>query len=159
MKLVLAAVAVVVLGGCASSESASGSATPTPTPSAAASPSASTSPGIETPVESQRLAPAPDLPIGALCSTQITVTTDGNATPLLCKSGAVNVPAWRFYAEVSASILGLGLNPTQGQVQGAICDDFKHNHASKTAETSGYRLATAYYGWAFNVDPAQMSCP
>jgi hypothetical protein len=52
----------------------------------------------------------------------------------------------------------LGLNPTQGQVQGAICDDFKHNHATKTAETSGYKLATAYYGWTFNVDPAQVSC-
>ncbi len=158
MKLLLAAVAVFVLGGCASSESASSSNTPTPTPSAAATPSASATPGGETPVATQRLAPAPDLPIGALCSTQITVTADGNATPLLCRSGAVNVPAWRFYAEVSASVLGLGLNPTQGQVQGAICDDFKHNHATKTAETSGYKLATAYYGWTFNVDPAQVSC-
>jgi hypothetical protein len=158
MKLLLAAVAVVVLGACASSESASSSNTPTPTPSAAATPSPSATPGPETPVATQRLAPAPDLPIGALCSTQITVTADGNATPLLCRSGAVNVPAWRFYAEVSASVLGLGLNPTQGQVQGAICDDFKHNHATKTAETSGYKLATAYYGWTFNVDPAQVTC-
>jgi hypothetical protein len=158
MKLLLAAVAVFVLGGCAPSESASSSNTPTPTPSAAATPSASATPGAETAVATQRLAPAPDLPIGALCSTQITVTGDGNATPLLCRSGAVNVPAWRFYAEVSASVLGLGLNPTQGQVQGAICDDFKHNHATKTAETSGYKLATAYYGWTFNVDPAQVSC-
>jgi len=158
MKLLLAAAAVVVLGGCASSETASGSPTPTASPSAAATISPSPSPGGETPVPAQRLAPAPDLPVGTLCSTQITVTADGNATPLLCHSGAVNVPAWRFYAEVSASVLGLGQNPTQGQVQAAICDDFKHNHASKTAETSGYKLATAYYGWTFNLDPAQVSC-
>jgi len=109
-------------------------------------------------VPAQVLAPASDLPVANLCSAQITVTADGNATPLLCHSGALNVQAWKFYAGVSASVLGLGLNPTQGQVESAICDDLKHQHATKPEETSGYQLATAYYGWTFNLDPAKVVC-
>src|SRR5207249_6787314 len=62
--------------------------------------SISISPGAESPVPAQILSPAPDLPVANLCSTQITVTANGNAIPLLCQSGAVNVPAWRFYADV-----------------------------------------------------------
>jgi hypothetical protein len=78
--------------------------------------------------------------------------------PLLCSYGAVNVQAWRFYSSVSASVLGLGLNPTQGQVVAAMCDDIKHNHAIGPEEASGYKLAAAYYGWTFNFDPAKVSC-
>ena len=107
----------------------------------------------------QVLSPAQGLPIGSLCSTQITVQADGNAAPLFCRSGALNVPAWRFYADISASVLGIGLNPTEGQVESAICDDFKHQHATKTEETSGYKLAMTYYGWTFNLDPAKVVCP
>ena len=106
----------------------------------------------------QVLSPASDLPVGNLCSSQITVTADGNATPLLCHSGALNVQAWRFYSGVSASVMGLGLNPTQGQVQSAICDDFAHNHATRPEEANGYKLATAYYGWTFNLDPTKTTC-
>ena len=98
-----------------------------------------------------------------LCTTAIVVSADGNATPLLCKSGALNgalnVQAWRFYAGVSASVLGIGLNPTQGQVESAICDDLKRNHATRPEEASGYKLATVYYGWTFNIDVAGLSCP
>ena len=107
----------------------------------------------------QVLPPATDPPAADLCSKQITATGDGNVTPLLCTTGAVNVQAWRFYAEISASVLGLGLNPTQGQVINAVCDDITHNHATRTQEVSGYKLASTYYGWAFNVDPAKQACP
>ena len=107
----------------------------------------------------QVLPPAPDLPVAQLCSAQISTTADGNAGPLLCHSGAVNVQAWNFYASVSASILGLGLNPTQGQAESAICDDLKHNHATSIEEASGYRLAATYYGWTFNLDPTKVTCP
>ncbi len=107
----------------------------------------------------QVLAPASDLPVANLCSAQITITADGNATPLLCKSGAPNVQAWKFHAGVRATVLGLGLNPSEGQVESAICDDFKNQHATKPEETSGYRLAMTYYGWTFNLDPAKVVCP
>jgi hypothetical protein len=109
-------------------------------------------------VPQQVLPPAPDLPVAQLCSAQITTTVDGNATPLLCHSGAVNVQAWKYYASISASILGLGLNPTQGQAESAICDDINHNHATRAEEASGYRLAATYYGWSFTVDVTKVSC-
>ena len=105
------------------------------------------------------LPPAPDLPVAQLCSAAITTTANGNAGPLLCHSGAVNVQAWSYYAGVSASILGLGLNPTEGQAESAICDDEKHNHATQTEEASGYRLAATYYAWTFAIDVTKVSCP
>ena len=104
------------------------------------------------------LPPASDLPNAALCSAPVQTTADGNARPLLCAGGAVNVEAWKFYASISASILGLGLNPTEGQAESALCDDFKHNHATRTEEVSGFQLAKAYYGWGFTVDPTTASC-
>jgi hypothetical protein len=124
-----------------------------------ASPSPTPSPvNGETPVPQQVLAPATDPPVANLCSAPITATADGNAGPLLCSSGAVNVQAWKFYASVSASVLGLGLNPTQGQVENAICDDIAHNHATKPEEGNGYKLAATYYGWSFNLDAAKVTC-
>lgn len=107
----------------------------------------------------QVLPPASDPPVANLCSAPVSVTADGNAAPLLCKSGAVNVKAWQFYATVSSSVLGLGLNPTEGQAESAICDDFKHGHATRPEEQSGYKLASTYYGWTFNLDPAKLACP
>lgn len=104
------------------------------------------------------LAPATDPPVANLCSAAVAVGADGSATPLLCKSGAVNVQAWRFYATVSASVLGLGLNPTEGQVESAICDDLNHNKATRPEEGAGYTLASTYYGWSFAVDVAKVSC-
>jgi hypothetical protein len=104
------------------------------------------------------LAPATDPPVANLCSATIATTADGNASPLICKSGAVNVQAWRFYATVSASVLGLGLNPTEGQVESAICDDLNHNQATRPEEASGYTLASTYYGWSFAIDVTKVSC-
>jgi len=144
---------------CSSPQNTATQPSPTATPNAPVTASPSTSPGLESPVPTQRLAPAPDLPVANLCSTQIASTADGNAVPLLCQSGALNVPAWRFYADVSASVLGLGLNPTAGQVEAAICDDFKRGHATKLQEQSGYKLASTYYGWNFDIDPAKVTCP
>ena len=104
------------------------------------------------------LAPATDLPVASLCQTDIAFTADGNATPLLCKSGALNVQAWFFYKSVSASVLGIGLNPTEGQVESAICDDLNHNKATRSEEASGYKLASTYYGWSFAIDVSRVSC-
>ena len=143
---------------CSSQSSASSTPTPSPSPTALASPSPTPSPGAETPVGQQVLAPAQDLPVAQLCTTAIAVSADGNATPLLCKTGAVNVQAWKYYATISASILGLGLNPTQGQAESAVCDDINHNHATRPEEASGFTLASTYYGWSFKVDVTRVSC-
>ena len=109
-------------------------------------------------MQKQVLAPAQDLPVANLCQTSVSFTADGNVTPLLCKSGALNVQAWFFYKSVSASILGLGLNPTEGQAESAVCDDLNHNHATRVEEVSGFKLAATYYGWSFAVDVTKVSC-
>lgn len=105
------------------------------------------------------LPPATDPPVAQLCSKPISTTSDGNATPLFCSTGAVNVLAWAFYGAVSASILGLGLNPASGQPQAAMCDDIAHNGAKSAQEVNAYRLAAAYYGWTFTLDPSKLTCP
>jgi len=148
----------LLLSGCSSGQTAS-VATPSPTPTVLASPSPSpTSSSDETPVAQQVLPPAQDPPVAMLCSKPITAATNGNASPLFCSTGAVNVLAWKFYADISASILGLGLNPNQGQPESAMCDDLAHNGANRSEEVNGYRLAAAYYGWTFNIDPAKVTC-
>jgi hypothetical protein len=111
---------------------------------------------VGTPVAQQTLPPATERPIGQLCSAPIQTTANGNAGPLLCRGGEVNVLAWRHYAEVSNTVLGLGQNPTQGQVEGALCADLRTNHATASIESSGYQLAKAYYGWSFLTDPTQV---
>jgi hypothetical protein len=109
-------------------------------------------------VAPQVLPPATDMPAGMLCSTPITTASDGNAAPLLCSSGAVNVQAWAYYADISQSVLGLGANPAPEQPISAMCDDIAHNGASRAQEASGYRLAAAYYGWTFDIDPTRINC-
>lgn len=152
-------IALVVLAAACSTGApqAEASASPSASPTVSASPSTSPSTG-ETPVDRQVLPPATDFPVANLCSAPVQAAADGRATPLLCKSGAVNVLAWKFYSTISASILGLGLNPTQGQAESAVCDDIDHNHATRPEEVDGFKLASTYYGWSFIVDPLHDPC-
>ena len=106
----------------------------------------------------QVLPPATDPPVAQLCSKAVVASADGNASPLFCLSGAVNVLAWQFYSDISQSILSLGLNPNEGQPQAAMCDDIAHNGAKPAQEADAYRLAAAYYGWMFTFDPTKVTC-
>jgi hypothetical protein len=133
---------------------------PTPTPSPVASPSPTpTSTGDEVAVESHVLPPASDPPVARLCSKPIATTSDGNAGPLFCHDGSINVLAWAYYGAVGVSIMSLGLNPNNGQPQAAMCDDMAHNGAKPSQEANAYRLAAAYYGWSFTFDPTKVTCP
>jgi hypothetical protein len=109
-------------------------------------------------VPQQVLSPATEPPVAMLCSKAVVSAADGNASPLFCTNGAVNVNAWAFYSQISESILSLGLNPNEGQPQSAICDDLAHNGATRATEVNGYKLAKAYYGWTFTFDPAKVTC-
>ena len=129
------------------------SAIPPATATAVATPSSG-----EVSVARQVLPPATDPPVVDLCSKPVVNTADGNVVPLQCSTGALNVQAWTYYSTISASILGLGLNPSPAQPQSAMCDDIQHNGASRAQEPSGYRLAKAYYGWTFDVDPNKLTC-
>jgi hypothetical protein len=149
---------MVFVAAC-SSEPAGVLPSPTPSVSAAPSPSPSPSPsGDEVPVDSHVLPPATDAPVGKLCATPITTTSDQNAKPLFCHDGSVNVLAWAFYGAVGVSIMSLGLNPNNGQPQAAMCDDIAHNGAKPSQEANAYRLAAAYYGWSFTFDPTKVTC-
>jgi hypothetical protein len=152
-----ASLAALLTSACGSTPSAAASPSPTATvsPSASAAPSPS---GDETPVATQLLPPAPDLPVANLCAKPVVISADGNALPLTCSNGDLNVRAWQYYASISASVLGLGLNPTQGQAESAICDDLNHNHATRAEESNGYRLARLYYGWTFDIDVTKLTC-
>jgi hypothetical protein len=159
MKSILALLVLLVFCGCASQPAAQSSPSATASATTGDQPTATpTASNDETPVARQALPPATDLPSADLCSKTISTTADGRATPLLCTSGAVNVLAWKFYASISASILGLGLNPTQGQGESAVCDDLAHNHATRPEEVDGFKLAATYYGWNFQVDPLHDPC-
>ncbi len=120
-----------------------------------ARPSAATD---EVPVPRQVLPPATDPPNVDLCSKPVVTTSDGNVRPLQCSNGALNVQAWTYYSTISASILGLGLNPSPAQAPSAMCDDIHHNGASRAQEPNGYRLARLYYGWTFTLDPTTVTC-
>jgi hypothetical protein len=151
--------AVAVVAAACSSQLPAELASPSPSASPTVSPSPSPSPsGNEEAVPQQVLPPATDPPAAQLCRTPITVTSDQNATPLFCHDGSVNVLAWTFYGQVSPSILGLGLNPANGQPQSAMCDDLAHNGAKPSQEANAYRLAAAYYGWKFSFDPTKVTC-
>ena len=152
------AIAALLLAAC-SSEPPGVLPTPSSSPSPIPSPSPSASPtSNEVPVESHVLPPATDPPVARLCSTPITTTSDGNAGPLFCHDGSVNVLAWAYYGGVGVSIMSLGLNPANGQPQAAMCDDMKHNGAKASQEAIAYRLAAAYYGWSFTFDPTKVTC-
>jgi hypothetical protein len=150
--------AVLMLAAC-SSPQPTATTTPPPASPTIQSPSPSSSPSTdEVPVPEQVLPPATDAPVAMLCSRPIVAAADGNATPLFCRSGALNVLAWKYYSDISASILSLGLNPNEGQPQAAMCDDIAHNGATRSTEVNGYRLAAAYYGWTFSFDPTKVTC-
>src|SRR5919201_4854327 len=115
VRFVTLVVLALVAGACSSelpaatpsgSESSSAAVSPSPTPSAS---------GSEELVPQQVLPPATDPPLAQLCRTPINITSDQNAGPLFCHDGAVNVLAWTYYGAISSSILGLGLNPNNGQ--------------------------------------------
>jgi hypothetical protein len=126
--------------------------TPTPVPPVSA-PSPTPLP-IGTPVGRQVLAPAKVLPVAALCSYKLTATADGNFTPLFCRSGALNVLAWRSYVLISPNLMSLGRSATLEEIRTAMCLDGKDTHATKPEEGYGYEISAAYYGWKFATDPA-----
>ena len=152
---------LVLLSAACSGQPAAAVPTPSPPATASASPASSPSPSPtsdEVAVAPEVLAPATDMPVAKLCSKPISTTADGNAIPLQCSDGALNVQAWAYYAEISQSILGLGLNPAPGQPVAAMCDDIAHNGATRVEEANGYRLAAKYYGWTFGLDPTKITC-
>jgi hypothetical protein len=171
LREIAAIAGLVVLGACSSSSpiasssfspdsSASTSptlvASPVPSPSPSPSPFILPTPSplpIGTSVQRQVLAPAKVLPVGGLCSQTLLHTTDGNVRPQFCRSGAVNVLAWRFYVPISSNVMSLGRSATLQNVKAAFCRDGSSYRPTVVEETYAYELSAAYYGWHFATDP------
>jgi hypothetical protein len=102
----------------------------------------------------QALAPATVPPAIGLCSEQLSYGADGNASPLFCAKGQLNVLAWKYFAADHPRVMSLGPNASPQDVEHAICADM--SKSTGPIETSTYQLAAAYYGWSFGVVPTDV---
>ena len=132
-------------------------ATPAATPSAAGNTQSS---------DQDVLAPATVPPVDKECSYPVTRTADGNATPLLCQDGRLNVQAWGFYYAgfADSELLRLGQGATATQVYQAMCHDYSDLRMTKPETESTEELAQAYYGWdvsasSLSVQLTKEGCP
>jgi len=100
---------------------------------------------------SDRLSPAPDLPVGHACTHSLVHDADGNVTPLLCSPTRFNVQAWRWYARNSSvPVLALPRHATLADVEGALC---RVQNSTAAMRYSEYQLARTYNDWRFSPNP------
>jgi len=91
------------------------------------------------------------------CDVVIDLTEDGNAQPLTCRGGHVNVGAWLFYAELRPSLMHLSSHATRSQIVVAICT-VRSNHppgyniggVTLPELVSEFELAVAYNDWPYH---------
>jgi hypothetical protein len=81
------------------------------------------------------------------CSLTLQIGQDGNAGPVLCPDGGINVLAWNYFAKLSPLVLALSPAASVQQVETAMCTDLKTS--TTPIETSAGQLAFRYYGWQF----------
>jgi hypothetical protein len=93
------------------------------------------------------LAPATVAPVVHECHQTVTKTQDGNAMPLICDAGGLNVDAWNFYAKLGTSVMSIGRTSTVARLIAAMCNDVIVNHATSSQEVSAAALASYYYAW------------
>jgi hypothetical protein len=99
----------------------------------------------------EALPPAPGPPVVGLC-TQALTHANGSVSPLFCANGDINRLAWAYFANAQVRVLGLGIFASDTEVAAAVGQDVK-GRATDSAECDAYRLAVAYYGWSFGLDP------
>lgn len=96
------------------------------------------------------LSPATVAPKAPECSQQLQVGADGNAGPLTCSHGALNILAWAYFAKNDPLVMIIGPNAVPNQVLQAMCSDLRTS--TIPIELSAYELASRYYGWRFGID-------
>jgi hypothetical protein len=151
LRIAAIALGVLALGlaGCSS----------TPTSSASNSggqPSAPTQAPTSTP-NPLILAPAITPSSVGICSQQMSFGADGNASPIVCSNGAINVVAWTYFEVNAPALFAAGADASEGQVAGFV----QQLQGPIPSNESGYCLAAAYYGGPLpstSIRPAR-SCP
>jgi len=106
--------------------------------------------------DGQPLAPAPAPPATGLCTEQLMIAVNGTAAPLTCANGDLNTRAWEHYARTQPFVMGLGPGATPEDVGRAMCADFDRTENTIPQEQDAYRLAEAYNGWNFSLDPSEL---
>jgi len=128
------------------------SASPSASPLPAISPSP---PPIGEAVVRRVLAPATVLPAVNLCTSPVTQLQDGNAWPLFCLGGEINVAAWNYFVPLRPRLMSLGPNAQLDVILTAYCADIGQDHLTLPEEESVYSLAWQYYGsWPHGFDGA-----
>ena len=84
---------------------------------------------------------------------QLSYGADGNAGPVTCPNGDVNVLAWKYFAPDKPKVMALGPYASPLQVLSAMCADMPHS--TYPIEGSIEKISAAYYGWQFGIDMAQ----
>ncbi len=144
--------AVAMLAACGSTPAATGpSISPVTTPLIFAP----TSQATPTPQPTPTPTPAPALPPAAVapasgvseCSVALEIGADGNASPVFCPDGGINVLAWNYFAKGNNLVMALTPNADVQQVESAMCKDLQTS--TIPIETSAGELAFRYYGWQF----------
>ena len=113
------------LAGCAGVTPATTHATgvaqtvaPSPSPSPIqATPTAAPSPSPSPTANPVVLNPATTPSVVGTCSQQLSFGADGNAGPIICTNGAVNVLAWNYFITGSAGLFSAGSDATPGQIE------------------------------------------
>ena len=72
---------------------------------------------------------------------------DGNASPVYCPDGGINVQAWTYFEKLKPQVMALSPDSTVQQVEAAMCADL--SDSTVPIETSAGELAFRYYGWEF----------
>lgn len=91
--------------------------------------------------------PATVRPWVSECSQPLVRSADGNASPLNCNQGGLNVRAWRFYAHLGTEVMSLGRGASWGTIKLAMCADERNEHATFPEEQNAALLASDYYLW------------
>ncbi len=81
------------------------------------------------------------------CAEQLEVGQDGNAGPLLCSNGELNILAWDYFTTTHDSVLALGPKTTASQLMAAMCSDL--SNGTIPIEVTEARLVSLYNGWSF----------
>jgi hypothetical protein len=81
------------------------------------------------------------------CSELLDVLRGGNAGPLQCGTGGLNINAWNFYTATGRGVMSLGRVVTADQVKQAMCKDTGGAIVKWPLELNAATIASLYYGW------------
>lgn len=149
LVLLLASLALLVVGCGSTPPSSIPTTSPTQAPAQQSTPTPTPNPLI--------LAPATTPSAVGVCTQQMEFGADGNASPILCSDGAVNTLAWTYFDQSYPGIFAIGAYATVNQVAQAVTQ--METNGTIPTEESAYCLAKAYYGWQFGIslDPANQT--